>query len=69
MCSLSQKPSGPDDMGATATYELDTALDNDAQALFEKQKKINEVCMLDFFSPLLLVVLKIMQKLYLVQFI
>ena len=30
-------------MGATATYELDTALDNDAQAIFEKSKKINEV--------------------------
>jgi RING finger protein 113A len=33
---------GPDDMGATATYELDTEFDRDTQAAFEKAKKIND---------------------------
>uniref|UniRef100_A0AAY5KCJ9 C3H1-type domain-containing protein n=1 Tax=Esox lucius TaxID=8010 RepID=A0AAY5KCJ9_ESOLU len=38
----SAKPEGPDDMGATAVYELDTAKDNDAQAIFERSQKIQE---------------------------
>ncbi|PIO32241.1 hypothetical protein AB205_0113560 [Aquarana catesbeiana] len=35
----SAKPVGPDDMGATATYELDTEKDKDAQAIFERSQK------------------------------
>lgn len=38
-----QKPEGPEDMGATATYELDTEKDKDAQAIFERSQKIQEV--------------------------
>lgn len=34
--------SGPKDMGATATTEIDTDLRNDQQAIFERAKKINE---------------------------
>ena len=34
--------SGPKDMGATATVEIDTDLTNDQQAIFERAKKINE---------------------------
>lgn len=30
-------------MGATATYQLDTERDNDAQAIFERSQKIQEV--------------------------
>ena len=30
-------------MGATATYELDTEKDKDAQSVFERAQKINEV--------------------------
>lgn len=30
-------------MGATATYQLDTEKDNDAQAIFERSQKIQEV--------------------------
>ena len=37
-----QKRTGPADMGATATYELDTEFDRDTQATFERAKKINE---------------------------
>jgi RING finger protein 113A len=33
---------GPDDMGATATYEIDTEFDRDTQAAFMKAKKIND---------------------------
>ena len=36
------KRTGPDDMGATATYELDTEFDRDTQAAFERAKKIND---------------------------
>lgn len=36
-------PSGPSDQGATATLETETEVDRDAQALFEKAQKINEV--------------------------
>jgi RING finger protein 113A len=32
----------PKDMGATATYELDTELNKDSQAVFERAKKIND---------------------------
>jgi len=39
-----QKPVGPEDMGATAVYELDTEKDKDAQAIFERSQKIQEVC-------------------------
>lgn len=35
--------SGPRDQGATATLEIETEVDRDAQALFEKARKINEV--------------------------
>ncbi|XP_040291445.1 E3 ubiquitin-protein ligase RNF113A [Bufo bufo] len=38
----SAKPVGPDDMGATAIYELDTEKDKDAQAIFERSQKIQE---------------------------
>ena len=34
--------SGPKDMGATATVEIDADLTNDQQAIFERAKKINE---------------------------
>uniref|UniRef100_A0A674HDU3 Ring finger protein 113A n=1 Tax=Taeniopygia guttata TaxID=59729 RepID=A0A674HDU3_TAEGU len=36
----SAKPVGPEDMGATAVYELDT--EKDAQAIFERSQKIQE---------------------------
>ncbi|TRY98965.1 hypothetical protein DNTS_001233 [Danionella cerebrum] len=39
----SAKPEGPDDMGATAVYQLDTERDKDAQAIFERSQKIQEV--------------------------
>ncbi|XP_075703087.1 E3 ubiquitin-protein ligase RNF113A [Rhinoderma darwinii] len=38
----SAKPVGPDDMGATAIYELDTEKDKDAQAIFERSQKVQE---------------------------
>ncbi|XP_076813572.1 E3 ubiquitin-protein ligase RNF113A-like isoform X2 [Clavelina lepadiformis] len=38
----SAKPSGPDDMGATKTFELDTEKDRDAQAVFERGEKLQE---------------------------
>lgn len=41
--NLLQKPEGPDDMGATALYQLDTERDKDAQAIFERSQKIQEV--------------------------
>uniref|UniRef100_A0A8C5Q2M8 RING finger protein 113A n=1 Tax=Leptobrachium leishanense TaxID=445787 RepID=A0A8C5Q2M8_9ANUR len=40
--SRSAKPVGPDDMGATATYELDTEKDKDAQAIFERSQIVQE---------------------------
>lgn len=36
-------PAGPSDQGATAVLETETEKDKDAQALFEKAQKINEV--------------------------
>ena len=36
-------PSGPSDQGATAILETETEFDKDAQAIFEKAQKINEV--------------------------
>uniref|UniRef100_A0A8B9L7F1 Ring finger protein 113A n=1 Tax=Astyanax mexicanus TaxID=7994 RepID=A0A8B9L7F1_ASTMX len=38
----SAKPEGPEDMGATAVYALDTEKDKDAQAIFERSQKIQE---------------------------
>nr|XP_019611121.1 PREDICTED: RING finger protein 113A-like [Rhinolophus sinicus] len=38
----STKPVGPEDMGATAGYELDTEKERDAQANFECSQKIQE---------------------------
>uniref|UniRef100_A0A8C0VUQ3 RING finger protein 113A n=1 Tax=Castor canadensis TaxID=51338 RepID=A0A8C0VUQ3_CASCN len=38
----SAKPAGPEDMGATAVYELDTEKERDAQAIFERSQKIQE---------------------------
>ncbi|XP_048218777.1 E3 ubiquitin-protein ligase RNF113A-like [Perognathus longimembris pacificus] len=38
----SAKPAGPEDMGATAVYQLDTDKDRDAQAIFERSQKIQE---------------------------
>ncbi|XP_058709078.1 E3 ubiquitin-protein ligase RNF113A-like [Poecile atricapillus] len=38
----SAKPVGPEDMGATAAYELDTEKEKDAQAIFERCQKIQE---------------------------
>ncbi|KAG2460498.1 R113A protein, partial [Polypterus senegalus] len=40
--SRSAKREGPDDMGATAVYELDTEKDRDAQAIFERSQKVQE---------------------------
>uniref|UniRef100_A0A8C6TZR4 Ring finger protein 113A n=1 Tax=Neogobius melanostomus TaxID=47308 RepID=A0A8C6TZR4_9GOBI len=40
--SRSAKSEGPVDMGATATYQLDTEKDKDAQAIFERSQKIQE---------------------------
>lgn len=37
-------PAGPSDQGATAVLQTETEKDRDAQALFEKAQKINEVC-------------------------
>ncbi|KTG33677.1 hypothetical protein cypCar_00001507 [Cyprinus carpio] len=39
---IQRKPEGPDDMGATALYQLDTERDKDAQAIFERSQKIQE---------------------------
>uniref|UniRef100_A0AAX7V098 Ring finger protein 113A n=1 Tax=Astatotilapia calliptera TaxID=8154 RepID=A0AAX7V098_ASTCA len=39
---IQRKPEGPEDMGATATYQLDTEKDKDAQAIFERSQKIQE---------------------------
>lgn len=33
---------GPSDMGATATIEIDTPIDQDARTIFEKARKLNE---------------------------
>uniref|UniRef100_A0A1B0CIF8 Ring finger protein n=2 Tax=Lutzomyia longipalpis TaxID=7200 RepID=A0A1B0CIF8_LUTLO len=38
----SAMPLGPTDQGATATYEMDTEKDRDAQAIFEKSQEIND---------------------------
>ncbi|KAL2101241.1 hypothetical protein ACEWY4_003002 [Coilia grayii] len=38
----SAKPEGPEDMGATATYQLDTERDKDAQAIFERSQQLQE---------------------------
>ncbi|XP_001509909.2 E3 ubiquitin-protein ligase RNF113A [Ornithorhynchus anatinus] len=38
----SAKPVGPEDMGATAVYELDTEKERDAQAIFERSQRIQE---------------------------
>ncbi|KAG8139761.1 putative RING finger protein [Naja naja] len=38
----SAKPVGPEDMGATAVYELDTEKDKDAQAIFERSQQIQK---------------------------
>ncbi|XP_048347962.1 E3 ubiquitin-protein ligase RNF113A-like [Sphaerodactylus townsendi] len=38
----SAKPVGPEDMGATAIYELDTEKEKDAQAIFERSQQIQE---------------------------
>ncbi|XP_019522090.1 PREDICTED: RING finger protein 113A-like, partial [Hipposideros armiger] len=36
------KPVGPEDMGATAVYEMDTEKERDLQAIFERSQKIQE---------------------------
>ncbi|XP_078280883.1 E3 ubiquitin-protein ligase RNF113A isoform X1 [Rhinoraja longicauda] len=38
----SAKPVGPEDMGATAVYQLDTEKDKDMQAIFERSQKVQE---------------------------
>ncbi|GAB0094228.1 RING finger protein 113A [Sergentomyia squamirostris] len=38
----SAMPLGPQDQGATATVEIDTEKDRDAQAIFEKSQEIND---------------------------
>ncbi|XP_013362594.1 PREDICTED: RING finger protein 113A-like [Chinchilla lanigera] len=38
----SAKPVGPEDMGATAVYELDTEKERDAQAILERSRKVQE---------------------------
>lgn len=40
--SKTGKREGPDDMGATATVEIDTHIGQDAQAIFEKSLSINK---------------------------
>nr|CAB3265621.1 zinc finger protein 183 [Phallusia mammillata] len=40
--SQSAKAAGPDDMGATKIYELDTSKDKDAQAVFERGLKLQD---------------------------
>ncbi|KAK3106108.1 hypothetical protein FSP39_012881 [Pinctada imbricata] len=40
--SRSGKREGPDDMGATATVEIDTELGKDAQAIFERAQQVNK---------------------------
>jgi len=35
-------PEGPQDMGATATQEIDTEIGADAQAVYERQLQINK---------------------------
>ncbi|XP_011363451.1 RING finger protein 113A-like [Pteropus vampyrus] len=39
----SAKPVGPEDMGATAVYQLDTEKERAAQAIFERSQKIQEM--------------------------
>ncbi|XP_036081227.1 E3 ubiquitin-protein ligase RNF113A-like [Rousettus aegyptiacus] len=39
----SVKPVGPEDMGATAVYQLDTEKERAAQAIFERSQKIQEM--------------------------
>lgn len=41
--SRTSLPAGPSDQGATAILQTETEKDRDAQALFEKAQKINEV--------------------------
>lgn len=36
-------PEGPSDQGATSILQTETELDRDAQAIFEKSQKVNEV--------------------------
>ncbi|XP_008049256.1 RING finger protein 113A-like, partial [Carlito syrichta] len=38
----SPRPAGPEDMGATAAYELDTEKERDAQAISERSRKVRE---------------------------
>lgn len=38
----SAKPAGPDDQGATKTYDLDTDKAQDAQAIFERSQQLQE---------------------------
>lgn len=40
--SRSGKRDGPDDMGATSVMQIDTELDKDAQAVFERSQKMNK---------------------------
>lgn len=42
-----QKREGPQDMGATATTEIDTDVNVDARTIFEKQQQINKVILGD----------------------
>lgn len=37
-----QKSDAPGDMGATATYEIDTELSKDAQAIFERSQQLQK---------------------------
>merc|ERR1712156_1016780 len=40
--SRSGKREGPDDMGATSVIQVDTELDKDAQAIFERGQETNK---------------------------
>ena len=40
--SRTGKREGPDDMGATSVLEIETEFDRDAQAVYEKQLKVNK---------------------------
>ena len=44
-----QKRVGPDDMGATATLEIETELDKDAQAVYERSLQVQKVSDLGLF--------------------
>lgn len=53
-----QKRDGPNDMGATATTEIDTEENKDAQSIFERSLIVNKVNRFDFefYQPVILMI-------------